>query len=501
LAIRGERPKVSTGIEGLDDVLNGGLPAGRLYLLQGDPGVGKTTMALQFLLDGAAKGERVLYVSLSETRDELESVAHSHGWSLDAVELYELSAIAEALAAESVQTVFRSADVELTEITEKLLSKVEEIQPLRVVFDSLSELRLLARDPLRYRRQILSLKQFFAGRDTTVLLLDDRTSEGSDLQLQSIAHGVIFMEQTPPAYGVDRRQLRILKLRGVRFRSGFHDFTVETGGIEVYPRLVAAEFRRTFEAETASSSLPGLDSLLGGGLDRGVSSLFMGPAGVGKSTLAAQFAVAAAERGEVAALYSFEESSRTLFARSASLGQDVQRHVEEGRIKYLQVDPAERTPGEFSQIVRRHVESDGAKVVVIDSLNGYMNSMPGDRFLVLQLHELLSYLGQKGVASILVVAQHGMMGPSMAAPFDVSYLADTVLLFRYYEHGGHIRQALSVVKRRGGEHERAIRELTISAEKGIHIGAPLEHFRGVLTGVPVFQGSNGQTDERTSSQS
>lgn len=480
-------PKLSTGIEGLDDVLSGGLPKGRLYLLQGDPGVGKTTMALQFLLDGAARGERVLYVTLSETRDELGTVADSHGWSLEGVELYELSAIADALSSESVQTVFRSADIELTETTDTFLKKVEEVNPSRVVFDSLSEIRLLAKDPLRYRRQILALKQYFAGSDCTVLLLDDRTAESSDLQLQSIAHGVITMEQTPPAYGIDRRRLRVQKLRGVRFRSGYHDFLIETGGVQVFPRLIAAEHRRGFNQETASSGVAELDSLLGGGLDRGVSSLFIGPAGAGKSTVAVQFAVAAAERGENAALYSFEETLRTLYARSNALNQNVDRFIEAGQIKHMKIDPAELTPGEFSHLVRRDVEQRNLKVVVIDSLNGYLQAMPEDRFLVLQLHELLSYLSLKGVATILVVAQHGMMGSGMSSPIDVSYLADTVLLFRFYEYRGSIKQALSVVKRRGGSHERTIRELAISEGKGVCLGPSLENFRGVLTGVPILE--------------
>lgn len=484
---------LSSGIPGLDDVLAGGLPARRLYLIQGDPGVGKTTLALQFLLEGAAQGETVLYVTLSETREELEAVASSHGWSLDKISLYELSAVEDFLDPESAQTVYRSADVELSETTAKLLKLVDDLKPTRAVFDSLSELRLLARDPLRYRRQILSLKQYFAGTQCTVLLLDDRSTHESDLQLQSIAHGVLTMEQTPPAYGIDRRRLRVQKLRGVKFRSGYHDFNLTTGGLVVFPRLIAAEHRQYTERGTASSGIGGLDKLMGGGLDRGVSSLFVGPAGVGKSTVAVQFAVAAAERGERSAIYTFEESPRTLFARSTALGQQIEKYVEDGLILLKQIDPAELTPGEFSHLVREDVESRDVKVVVIDSLNGYLNAMPEDRFLVLQLHELLAYLGQKGVATVLVMAQHGMVGSTMAAPIDVSYLADTVLLFRFYEHAGHIHQALSVVKRRGGEHERTIRELSVGEREGVAIGPALEQFRGVLTGVPVPQAlTNGR---------
>ncbi len=477
--------KLSTGISGLDDVLGGGFPKNRLYLVQGDPGVGKTTMALQFLLEGVRQGERVLYITLSETRDELETVAHSHGWSLEGIDLYELSAIEEFLGPESVQTVYRSAEVELSETTNKLLEKVSETNPARVVFDSLSELRLLARDPLRYRRQILGLKQFFAGRDCTVLLLDDKTSESTDLHLQSIAHGVLSLEQVPPIYGVDRRRIRVQKLRGVKFRSGYHDFNLEKGGIEVFPRLIAAEHREHFEAACISSHVPELDALLGGGLDRGASSLFIGPAGVGKSTMAIQFAIAAAERGQCATIYCFEEAPRTLFARSEELKQDVRKYVDEGRIAIRQVDPAELSSGEFSHLVRKDVEKNDSRVIIIDSLNGYMNAMPAERMIVLQLHELLTFLGQKGVTTILVLAQHGMLGNGMQTPVDVSYLADTVLLFRFYEHLGEIKLALSVAKRRGGPHERTIRELQFSSSDGIKVGQPLTHLRGVLSGIPI----------------
>lgn len=479
-------PGLSTGIAGLDEVMGGGLPPNRLYLIQGDPGVGKTTLALQFLLDGLERGERVLYVTLSETSEELASVASSHGWSLEGIELYELSAAEEFLKPDSIQTVYRSSEVELTETIERIFKIVEDIKPTRAVFDSLSELRLLARDPLRYRRQILALKQFFVGRNCTVVLLDDRTSEASDLQLQSIVHGVITLEQIPPSYGIDRRRLRIQKLRGVNFRSGYHDFLMQTGGLKVFPRLVAAEHRRPFAAECISSGIKGLDSLLGGGLDRGVSNLLLGPAGSGKSTLAVQYACAAAARGEHACIYAFEEAPRTLFTRSEALKQPLQEYVNSGLIAIRQVDPAELTPGEFSNLVRASVEEDNARVVVIDSLNGFLNAMPEDRFLLLQLHELLTYLGEKGVTSILVMAQHGMIGPAMATPVDVSYIADTVLLFRYYEYSGTIKQALSVVKRRSGVHERTIRELTLSSDTGIEIGPALDEFRGVLTGVPIY---------------
>lgn len=482
----------STGVAGLDDVLGGGLPVNRLYLLQGDPGVGKTTLALQFLLEGVKEGERVLYITLSETKAELQEVADSHGWSLDGIELYELSAVERMLSAEAHNSVFHPAEVELSETTQALLDLIDRVRPSRAVFDSLSEMRLLARDPLRYRRQILSLKQYFAGRNCTVLLLDDRTSEPGDLQLQSISHGVILLEQMPNTYGVDRRRLRIQKLRGVSFRSGYHDVIMQTGGISVYPRLIAAEHRHPVQEAMVPSGVKSLDEMFGGGLDRGVSTLLMGPAGSGKSTIAVRYAVAAAERGEKAALYSFEESPRTLYARTAALGIDLARYVDAGLVKVQHIDPAELTPGEFIHQVREDVQSGEVTVVVVDSLNGYLNAMPEERFLILQLHELLNFLGQSGVSSILVVAQHGMVQSTMAAPLDVSYLADTVILFRLFEREGRLRQAISVVKRRAGAHDRSIRELHLGGENGIEVGPPLHHLRGILTGVPVAEQTSAE---------
>ena len=480
--------KALTGIDGLDNVLGGGLPENRLYLVQGEPGVGKTTLALQFLMEGVRQGENVLYISLSETKEELESVASSHGWDLANVELFELSALEHLLTPDNQQTVYHPAEVELTEATRALMDAVERVNPSRVVIDSLSELRLLAKEPLRYRRQILALKQYLSGRKSTVLLLDDTTSNPSDLQLQSIAHGVILLEQVANDYGTDRRRLRIQKLRGVRFRSGYHDYIIEKGGINAFPRLIAAEHRSSFEGDCLSSGVAGLDELLGGGLDKGASVLLLGPAGAGKSTVGVQFAVAAAERGERAAIYSFEESPRTLYQRSEALGQDVETHIKSGRIRFQQIDPTELTPGEFSHLVSTEVEKNGTKVIVIDSLNGYLNAMPEERFLILHLHELLTYLSQKEVTTLLMVAQHGMLGAAPNAPIDVSYLADTVLLFRFFEHAGRIRQALSVVKRRAGAHEKAIRELTLRKGAGVTLGRSLDGFRGILTGVPVYEG-------------
>jgi circadian clock protein KaiC len=483
LEVNSER--VSTGVGGLDDILGGGLPKSRLYLVQGQPGVGKTTLALQFLLEGVKAGEKVLYITLSETEEEVNEVATSHGWSLRGIDLFDLSAMEEALDPEYDNTVFHPSEVELGETTKTLLSIVDRVQPTRAVFDSLSEMRLLARDPLRYRRQILSLKHYFAGKNCTVLLLDDLTSDPRDLQLQSIAHGVILIEQIPIIYGVDRRRVRIQKLRGSSFRSGYHDAGIETGGLRIYPRLVAAEHRHGIAEGVISSGIPSLDELMGGGLDRGVSTLLLGPAGSGKSTISIQYAMSAAQRGESALIYSFEESPRTLYKRSLAMGMDLKKYVDEGFIRIQHIDPAELTPGQFVHTVRKDVTRGNVSIVVIDSLNGYLNAMPEEKFLVLQLHELLSFLGQMGITTLIVVAQHGMLGAAMATPVDVSYLADTVLLFRFYEFEGNIRRAISVVKRRGGEHDSAIRELRFMGKEGIFVGDALHNLRGVLTGVPV----------------
>jgi circadian clock protein KaiC len=481
--------KLATGNEGLDQVLNGGFPANRLYLIEGDPGTGKTTFALQFLLEGARLGEPVLYVTLSETKEELIAVARSHGWTLDGISIYELIPPEDSLKTETQYTIFHPSEVELGDTTKAVLKEVERIQPRRIVFDSLSEMRLLARDPLRYRRQILALKQFFTGRQCTVLLLDDRTSTANDLQVQSIAHGVLMLEQLAIDYGAERRRLRVVKLRGSRYRGGFHDFKILTGGIDVYPRLVAAEHRQPFVKESISSAVPEMDELLGGGLDRGTSTLVMGPAGSGKSSLAAQFVACAAKRGELVAAFLFDEGINIYLARTAGLGTDMRADVEAGRIKVQQIDPAELSPGEFAHHVRHVVEHDGARVVVIDSLNGYLQAMPDERFLTVQMHELLSYLNQQGVVTLLVMAQHGFMGALMGTPVDVSYLADTVVLLRYFEARGAVRRAISVIKKRTGYHEDTIRELRLST-KGIEVGNPLKEFHGVLTGIPTYSGKS-----------
>jgi circadian clock protein KaiC len=476
----------ATGTPGLDQILGGGFTPNRLYLVEGDPGAGKTTLALKYLLEGARHGESGLYVTLSETKEEINSVAASHGWSLEGIHLVELVASEESLAPDAQYTMYHPSETELGETTRAVLNEVERVKPKRIAFDSLSELRLLAQNPLRYRRQILALKQFFAGRKCTVLLLDDKSSDQADLQVRSIAHGVLTLEQLSPEYGAERRRLRVVKLRGKRYQGGYHDFTIVKGGLDVFPRLVAAEHHADFKRDPVASGVKPLDALLGGGLDPGTSTLIMGPAGSGKSTVAIQYVVAAAARGEHATIFAFDESRTTLLSRSAALGVDLGPHIDAGRVTVQQIDPAEMSPGEFVQVVRRHVEGDRCKLLVIDSLNGYLNSMPEERFLTIQLHELLTYLGQKGVTTILVCAQHGLMGSAMQSPVDVSYLADGVILTRYFEFRGRVKKAISVVKKRSGAHEESIRELRVG-KGGISVGEPLENLRGVLTGVPSFE--------------
>jgi circadian clock protein KaiC len=478
----------------LDDILRGGFTPHRLYLIEGVPGSGKTTVAMQFLLEGVRRGEPVLYVTLSETEEELRQVAASHGWSLDGVTIRELIPSAASLESEDQYTMFHPSEVELGETTGTILADVEQLRPARVVFDSLSELRLLAGNPLRYRRQILALKQFFAGRNCTVLLLDDLTATDHDLQVQSIAHGAIRLEQLYPEYGAERRRLIVLKYRGSRFRGGYHDYIIRPGGMEVYPRLVAGEHRAPPTTAKLASGIAELDTLLGGGLERGTSTLIVGAAGTGKSSLAAQFVATAAAGGHSAALFIFDEGLNTLLTRAAGLGIDLQPHVDSGRVSLQQVDPAELSPGGLVHAIREAVEKRNVAVVVIDSLNGYLNAMPGEHFLIVQLHELLSYLGQAGVATLLLSAHQGLMGSQMVAPVDASYLADAVILMRYFEARGEVRQAISVVKKRGGAHERTIREFRLEDGR-IKVGEPLREFRGVLTGVPVFEGAAGTKRE------
>jgi circadian clock protein KaiC len=478
--------RLSTGVAGLDDILGGGFPSQHLYLIEGDPGTGKTTIALHFLLEGVKKGEKGLYVTLSESKGELLGVAASHGWDLDNITIFEMTPQGEEVQPEAQYTVFHPAEVELADTIGAILKVVDEVQATRVVFDSLSELRMLARDPLRYRRQILSLKRFFAGRNCTVVLLDDRTAEGNDLQLQSIAHGVVMLHNEEREYGNKRRRLEIRKLRGSDFREGFHDYVIETGGVKVFPRLVAAEHRHAIQQKTIQSGIAELDSLLGGGMASGTSNLLMGPAGCGKSSIAVRYALSHAQTGERSALFTFDETIATLKQRATGLGMDLEPCLEDGSMILSQVDPAEIGPGEFVDRVRRHVQ-EGVSLVVIDSLNGFFYAMSGEQAVMLQVHELLSYLAQMGVTTLLTLAQHGFVGSNMNSPVDVSYVADTVLLFRYFEASGSVKQAVSVVKKRTGRHERSLRQLTFESD-GIHIGRPLIEFEGVLTGVPKFLG-------------
>ncbi|WP_407519117.1 ATPase domain-containing protein [Methylobacterium oryzisoli] len=479
------QPRISTGVLGLDEVLCGGLTPSRLYLLEGNPGTGKTTLALQLLREGAARGERTLYVTLSETTDELRSAAATHGWSLDGIEIYEL--VNEmGLDPDSEQSILHPSEIELGETVKEVFARVEDLRPDRVVFDSLSELRLLAQNPLRYRRQILALKQFFAKRACTVLMLDDRTSETGDLQLHSIAHGVVSLEQTPREFGSERRRLRIVKMRGIKFRGGYHDFVLETGGIQVFPRLIAAEHHSTFDAKARSTGSDELDLLLGGGLVPGTNTLLLGPSGVGKTTTAIRCMLAALERGEKATYYLFDEGLATLLVRSAKLGMDLAPHIEGGRLTITQIDPAELSPGEFSSMARQAVEERGSTFVVVDSLNAYLHAMPGEEFLILQMHELLSYLNQQGITTLLVLGQHGVVG-EVRTDVDLSYLSDCILLFRFFEAKGEVRTALSVVKSRVNAHERTIREMKLSGH-GIQVGEALTDFEGVLTGLPTYRG-------------
>jgi circadian clock protein KaiC len=480
-------PRISTGSEGLDDILGGGLDANRMYLYEGRPGTGKTTIALQFLLAGVRNGERVLYISLSETKRELTLVARRHGWSLDGVDIFELVPPETTLDPDRELTVFHPAEMELAETTNLIFKEVERINASRIVLDSLSELRLLAQNPLRYRRQVLALKHFFTNRNCTVVLLDDLSSSQDDLQLHSIAHGVVMLEQLAIDYGAERRRLRVIKMRGIRFRGGYHDFTIQTGGLRIFPRLVAAEHHKSFAGEMASSGSAELDQLLGGGLERGTNALLVGSAGVGKSSVALTYVIAAAARGEHAVFFAFDEGRGTVEARARTLGLPLEKYLQSGHIRFQQIDPAELSPGEFAANVRNSVEADGASVIVIDSLNGYLNAMPDERFLVLQMHELLTYLAQQGVLTILILAQHGLVGP-MESALDISYLSDAVLMLRYFEFGGTVRRALSVVKKRSGNHEHTIREFRLSSG-GIRVGPPLKEFTGIFAGNPRYTGT------------
>ncbi|WP_045391446.1 ATPase domain-containing protein [Falsirhodobacter sp. alg1] len=480
--------RILTGTPGLDDVLRGGLTPSRLYLVEGTPGSGKTTLALRFLLEGRQAGDRALYITLSETENELQAVALSHGWSLDGVTLFEMVAEDEFSAAHE-QTLLHPSEVELGETVRGIIDLVERINPRRVVLDSLSELRLLAQNPLRYRRQILALKHFFARRNCTVWMLDDRTAEPGDLQLHSIAHGVISLEHSASDFGAERRRLRVIKMRGLQYHGGFHDLTIERGGIRVYPRLIAAHHHRTFSSLPVTTGLEGLDALLGEGLFPGTNTLLAGPAGVGKTTTAVRCMIAALQRGQKAAYFLFDERLSTLLIRSRALNMDLQPYLDSGLLQIRQIDPAELSPGQFASAVRSAVEEGDVGIVVIDSLNAYLHAMPSDNYLVLQMHELLSYLAQQGVVSMMILGQHGVTG-DLRSDIDISYLADTVMMLRFFEAEGEVRKSISVIKTRTSDHERSIREFRID-QGGLLVGQPLRNFRGILSGVPIYHPEQG----------
>lgn len=476
-----------SGIPGLDHILQQGFPRNRLYVLEGEPGSGKTTMALQFLMEGVRAGEKSLYITFSETEEELLAVARSHHWDLKKIDLIDLSSLEQELAPKKSTTLFHPSETELNQITENILKRIEELGPARIVFDSVSEMRLLAENPLRYRRQILALKQNLSKRNSTVFFLDDLTGAG-DLQVQSIAHGVIRLSRLHHEFGGERRQLRVLKLRGVKFISGHHDFEITTGGVKVHPRMISAEHEDEMAEGVLTSGVKGLDSLLGNGMDRGTSNLFIGPAGTGKSTMSVLFALSAVKQKEKVAFFCFDETINNLRKRSKSVGMDLDPAMASGLLRVQKIDPAELSPGAFSGLIRDLVQNEDVKVVVIDSLNGYIQSMPQENFLTLQLHELLAFLNNKGIVTILTLAQHGMIG-SMQSPVDLTYLADTVILSRFFETSGSIKKAVSIIKKRTGHHENTIREYAISSG-GIAVGPALEQFEGILTGVPRYTGEH-----------
>jgi circadian clock protein KaiC len=481
--------KAQFGVRGLDDVLNGGLARNRLYLMEGPPGSGKTTVGLQFLLEGAKAGEKGLYITLSETEQELRETAASHNWSIPPnIDIFELVPPESLLDEKQQQSLLYSSDLELGETTNRIFEAMHRSKPSRVVLDSLSEIRLLALNSLRYRRQVLALKHYFAQRDVTVLLLDDLTADVLDKTVHSVAHGVTRLEELTPEYGAQRRRLRVLKYRGQSFRGGYHDFTIETGGVRVFPRLVASEYRARRKSVVLSTDIEQLDKLMGGGVESGSSTLIIGPAGIGKSLLAFQFLAAAVKRGEHAALFAFDEELGLLLARSKAMGIDLENMRDNGDLVLAQVDAAEISPGEFADRVRKAVEKDNIRTVIIDSLNGYRNAMPQEDYLILHMHELLQYLNRVGAATFLTVAQQGMVG-DMKSPVEVTYLADTVVLLRYFEAFGEVRRAISVLKKRTGAHENTIREFSIS-NRGLTVGPVLEKFQGVLRGVPEYAGAN-----------
>lgn len=477
----------ATGVAGLDDILGGGLASEHVFLLEGSPGTGKTTVGLSFLMEGAARGERGLYITLSETEQELKAGARSHGWTVDdLITIFEVVPPESLLDSDEQQTLLYSSDLELGETTQAIFAKFEEIQPKRVVLDSLSEIRLLAQSSLRYRRQILALKHYFARHSATVLLLDDLTTDTLDKTVHSVVHGVIQLEQSAPDYGAERRRLRVSKYRGRKFRGGYHDFIISTGGVVAFPRLISNEHRTKFDRRQQKSGIEELDSLLGGGIEQGSSTLVLGPAGTGKSLLALQFVQKAVERGEHAAMFVFDEELGLLFDRMQVMGIDLHAMQRSGHLHIEQLDAAELSPGEFAYRVRARVDQANAKTVVIDSLNGYQAAMPNENALILHIHELTQYLNRQGASTFLTVAQHGLVG-DMKSPVDVTYLADTVILLRYFEAAGKVRRAISVIKKRTGRHEDTIREFVVG-RNGLVVGEPLVAFQGVLRGVPILTG-------------
>ncbi|OEZ63195.1 ATPase domain-containing protein [Duganella sp. HH105] len=475
---------ISSGVPGLDEVLAGGLTRDRLYLVEGEPGTGKTTLALQFLNEGARLGESVLYITLAETAVELLSVASSHGWTMEGIHIEEILPNEDVLDPEQQYTIFHPSEIELGNTTQRIVSAIDKYKPRRVVLDSLSELQLLAESPLRYRRQVLALKQYLTRRNCTTIFLDDRTALSTDLQVRSVAHAVLTLDLADQAYGADRRRLRVVKYRGIAFHGGAHDYKIISGGLHIFPRLVAATTRVASKRRQLSSGLPALDQQIGGGLEEGMSTLISGPPGTGKSTLAAQFVHAATQRGERCAMFLFEEARNNMLNRAAGLGLHLNEAIDRDLLTIQQIDPAELAPGQFSHAVMQAVEL-GARVVVIDSLNGYLNAVPDERFLAIYLHELLTYLGQRGVVSIIVGVQQGMIGSGMTTKVDASYIADNVIMLRYFEAQGEVRQAISVFKKRGSAHERTIRRFQIGSG-GIEVGPVLKDFHGILTGVPTY---------------
>lgn len=490
--------KAATGITGLDQILDGGLPRNHIYLLEGDTGTGKTTLALQFALTGAAAGETVLYITLTETAQELKQIATSHGWSTDTLHIYEIRPADAVDASSAEQTIFRTSDVELSEVVQSIRAKLAEIKPDRAVFDSMTELHLMAENQLRYRRQLLSLRQALSEINCTALLINNQLFKDNQA-IQSLVHGEVNLKQTITDYGNKQRWLSVKKMRGMRYHEGYHDFRILTGGLAVYPRLRVPDEDQPADWSLRSSGSEELDTLLGGGLNTGTSCLIAGQTGTGKSTLLTQYVYSSVQRGEATIAFVFDERRETFLKRAKGLGLDLEPYVEDGLLTLHQTKVEEILLGDFVRQIQKAVTEDEVKLVAIDSLSGFLNTMPPDRFLITQMHALLTYLNQKNVLSLLTLTHHGVVGNITAQDIDVSYLADTLILLRHFEAGGSVRQAISVIKKRHGTHEKSIRELSIS-DDGVEVGAPLVDFSGVLSGQPRYEGnaqrliSNEETD-------